>query len=274
MDECINDEIRPAIGVDDVEQLVDRMVRNGCTFKTTVTFAGWVQKVDVDTPAVANDFRVLHHMERYWFAADFLKPLGLKNLSVIDVGLGEAHGVLQFLKHLPSTMIGKTVGVEIDKEIADRMQVQYPFIELINANIEELSTPDVFDVVFCYELMGNKSLSSDDILLQQLDNLCAPNGHIFLSIAGFGNTEAGRTRTKDYSARIYDTPGFISILKRMLPGYHIRFFGQIYPLKRMFQSQIGVWENPGLEKDTDFLICVARKNNKISGKEGEARHES
>ena len=264
MESGVNNEIRPSAPGGDIESVLERLLRTGITFKATGTFSGWMQRVEVDAPndEVLNYFRLLHHLERYWFAADLLESWKEKDLAVIDIGLGEAHGLLQFLNRMPGSMTGRTVGVEIDKEIADRVRAQYPFIEVLNANVEEVNNTEAFDIVFCFELMGNKSLSSDERLLQQLDRLCSPGGYIFLSIAAFASSEAGQTRAKDYSARIYDTNSFKEIVGRMFSEYRTRFFGQVYPLKRMFPSQVGVRENPGLERDTDFLICVAKKNQR------------
>lgn len=256
----VNNEIRPSLPPGEVEQTLARLLHSGCTIRTTVRFAGWVQSIDSEDAAILNDLRLLHHIERYWFAADLLKPLGLRNICVVDIGIGEAHGILQFLKNVPDGTIRRTVGIEVDKEAAQRAKAEFPFLEIIHANVVKLALEDSFDVVFCYELMGNESIGSDEVLLQQLDKLCAPGGRIFLSIAAFGNTAAGRTRAKNYSARIYDSRGFIRLANRVLSGYQFRFFGQIYPLKRMFQGAVGVWENPELKQETDFLICVATKN--------------
>lgn len=262
MDENINDETRPSITDGNVEGLLDRVLRTGLTFKTTATFAGWVQRIEADSPHVVNDLRVLHHLERYWFAKDFLMSMGLKNSTIIDVGIGEALGINEFLRDLPSSMIERVIGLEIDKEIANRAQVQYPLIEIINTNVEEFNTTDLFDIVFCYELLGHQSLSSDHVLLQRLDKLCASDGHIFLSSKVFSGVENGYARKKDYDARIYDTRAFVDLVRHNFPDYSIRFFGQIYPLKRMSQHTVGVWENPRLDRDANFLICVAKKQKK------------
>ena len=259
MAENINDENRPSIADGNVGGVLDRVLRTGLTFKTTVTFAGWVQKIEAHSPHVVNDFRVLHHLERYWFARDLLMSIGLKNSAIIDIGIGEGLGISDFLRDLPPSMIKRVVGLEIDKEIANRVQVQHPSIEIINANIEEFDLAGFFDVVLCYELLGHQSLSSDHALLQQLDKLCPPGGHIFLSSKVFSNMADGQTRKKSYDARIYDTPAFVDLVRHNFLDYSIRFFGQTYPLKRMSQHEGGVWENPRLDRDANFLVCVAKK---------------
>ncbi|MBI4317873.1 MAG: class I SAM-dependent methyltransferase [Chloroflexi bacterium] len=266
-EEIVNNQIRPSVVDEDVENVLDRLLRNGCTFQANVTFtAGRVDRIEASSPRVVNDFRVLHHVERYWFAKAFVRSLAGQNVSVVDIGSGEALGLRELMRGCPE--IVRAVGVEVDETIANAVRDRYPFVDTIVANIEELDVPDPFDIVLCFELMGNNSLTSDEALLQRLDKLCAPGGHVFLSTAAYGDTKTGRTRAKDYSARIYDSRSFIDIMTRSFPDYSIRFFGQTYPLKRMSTRQVGVWENPGLEKETDFLICVARKPSRL----GEAPH--
>ena len=260
MEQHINSHIRPMMSPDErVETFNARLTEEGIVASASIRFTGWVTEISVADPEVLNEFRLLHHLERYSFTADYLKECGDSGLQYFDIGIGEAHGVLHLLKRSPPELISRVVGIEIDPGIAASIRSAYPQFDVVQGNIEEAEVAGSFDVISCFELIGNESLSSDEALLTRLDRLCAPGGRLFISIAGFDSTAHGRELAKSYSARIYNGESFQAMVRRSLPAYKLEYFGQIYPLKRMFASQVGVWPNPGLAVESDFLICVAEK---------------
>ena len=260
----INDEIRPSVRGYNPDTVIWQLINKERSFNVNVDFKGWVRRIDTDSPKLLNELRLYHHVERYWFVRDYLKSLGKNNLNVFDIGIGEGHGIREMKKNVENIMFKKISGIEIDRQIASELKTKMPDVDIHTDNIEKFESAEKYDAVLCFELIGNESLSSDEILIQKLDKLCIPGGHIFLSIAAFGDSAISVKRAKKYSPRIYNRDSFKEIIERCLCNYRISYYGQIYPIKRMFSEQVGVWENPLLKRETDFLICVAEKMETIN----------
>jgi 2-polyprenyl-3-methyl-5-hydroxy-6-metoxy-1,4-benzoquinol methylase len=210
---------------------------------------------DIDTSArVAALFKRLHHFERYSFIKRIL-PKRKRIRSILDAGTGDARGLVELHHTLKPS---RCVGIEVDKTIARRSQRNCPFLSIINANIEDFKPKETFELVVCFEVLGHKSLKSDMWLMRKLVKWCAPDGYIFISTPNYSNM----SRTKDYHARLYNPKSFAYLINQTFTGCRNRFFGQIYPLKRMFRSQVGIWDNEGFHRDADFLICVAHNQNR------------
>ena len=255
-----NKDIRPSIAYEDLKEFDDRILNGLEKINCTINFRNsYVETIDTIDQAILNDFRILHHMERYIFAKNYIEKNELKDLKIIDIGIGEGLAIAKLFNHLSPNIISKVVGLEIDEAVSKNLMKQYQNIEVINQGIDDYITKDKFNIILCYELLGNESLKSDNDLLDSLDNLCAKNGHIFFSSKIYRNKELGKLRKKRYDARIYDTKSFVKLMSNNLSKYKLNYFSQTYPLKRMKSSESGVWENPQLNIEADFAICVAKK---------------
>jgi len=261
-DKLINDEVRPSSKQLDIKVLLNQLLEDGVTFDAEIFFNKWTRSIEINSPYLLNAFRILHHYERYWFSADYVKERFTKNnICVFDVGVGEGHSLHQFVERFSTNNVSIDCnGIEIDKNIIAITKKLYPDINIIDGNILIKEINNTYDVVFCFELIGNCSLNSDKLLLNKIKDICAHNGYIFLSIANFLGTEEGEDRAKDYSARLYNSQSFIKLIKGVFHRDKIEYFGQLYPLKRVIPSLNGIWPNPGLDKETDFLIAVIKKS--------------
>jgi len=256
----INDEIRPSLNDESIEQLLDRINNRGYTINCTVNFKnGFAKKIDTKDLNVLNDFRILHHLERYWFASKYIKNLNKKNLRIIDIGIGEALGINEIINQLPSSIINEVVGLEVDDVISNYVKNKYPSINVIKKGIGEYKSKEEFEIILCFELLGHQSLISDDYLLNRLDALCSVGSHIFISSKVFNDMDTGGARKKTYDARIYTPKKFYNLMEKKLTNYKLNYFSQIYPIKRMRSLESDVWKNPKLDIEADFAICVAKK---------------
>lgn len=227
----------------------------------SVDFAdGYVQNIITKDPELLTYFRVLHHKERYEFSSKLLtqssNPIG----SILDIGIAEgvgAHFVQQQLRQ-NNNVVPAVTGLELDSNTAIQCRKSHPDFTVLQKNVLEFNSKKSFDVVFCFELLGNMSIEDDSILLRKIRELMAPRGMAFISIAVFDESKAGRQKRKDYSARIYNRNSFKALLNSVFPATQTQFFGQIYPLKRMYKEQVGVWANHQNKLPTDFCIAVVK----------------
>ncbi len=204
-------------------------------------------------------FRALHHMERYQFAAEkliFDNMISYKR--VLDIGIADGAGVNAFESKVKSNIPFSLdiTGLEIEKDTLIICQRQHPSYHLFQESAESFQAQQPYDVIFCFELIGNASLSSDDVLLAKVRQMLGSGGTAFLSIACFDESDESRSKKKNYSSRIYSRRSFSALIERNFTGFNIAYYGQYYPLKRFKKEDVGVWSNPNNENETHFMIAV------------------
>lgn len=231
-----NNDIRPDPELQDIGELIARYRTDQHRF---------------EGDAVA--YRVLHHIERYWFAADTLGSAH-GTLKVIDMGCGNGIGLAQFAARSAAKL--DLSGVELDEAASEEASRALP-VRIFNTGIEELSVPEQFDAVICFETIGFSTLSSDANLLDVLDTYCAPGGTIFVSAPNY----RGRQQ-KQYFERTYS----LEDLHRLLGSFfadraEVACFGQLYPTNRRAPGDVGVRDVSSLSAPPDFSIAVVKKHD-------------
>ena len=203
--------------------------------------------------ADANVYRLVHHMERYWFVADAIQGRGA-TVKVIDMGCGNGVGLCALADRSPLPL--ELSGVEIDKEACDEAARSLP-VRVFNTGIENLAIAETFDAVICYETIGFSTLSSDRNLLTVLDNYCRPGGQIFISAPNYRDRQKKR-----YFERTYSTDE----LRELVASHFgrsstIACFGQLYPTNRRRPEDVGVRNIEDLSAPPDFSITVITKHD-------------
>lgn len=212
-------------------------------------------------PSFLTYMRNIHHLERYQFLKHFLSKYEHRIKNILEVGVGEGNGLNELLNSPDIDLSPENIiGLEIDSQIAQLCQQNNPQLTVVQDNVLAYTPQQAFDLVVCFELLGNESLESDELLLQKIKSLTAAGGLVAMSIAIFDESEFGRQRKKYYSSRIYNRRSFAELFEKTFPGSKKSFYGQFYPLKRFRDSDIGVWPNPDLTKTSDFAIVVVRND--------------
>ena len=240
-------DIRPDLPLDRVDGVISRYREDDWQFR--------------GTPA---DYRVVHHLERYWFARDYLKkeysdasrsPSVLQDPhpTLLDAGCGTALGLRELYKS--SLPVRRWEGVELEPDIAADVQRQCPSVCIHNGNIETFQSPHQsgpFDILICFEVLGFETISSDAHLLAAIDRLCKSQGTLFLSTPNYRSHPKNR-----HLKRTYDRAAFTELLQTHLSGYEVDLYGQLYPTNRTGPADVGVRRPEHLSAETDFFIAVA-----------------
>lgn len=250
-----NNHIRPEsdwFNLDNIRQQAFRFDNVSLEYKN-----GKIASIQVSDDAFATYMRVLHHLERYEFAAQLLNNKKTEVDCVIDIGIANGYGISAFCKLLNHSTPTVT-GVEIDPSIMKECQAKHPEFTVLSDDILALNCEDTFDVITCFELLGNSSLVTDEALMDKIKSLLSPKGVAFLSIAIFDESEHGRARKKDYSERIYSAQSFQSLFKKCFDSekYRLSFFTQSYPLKRFLTDSDCIWPMMPGKHASDFAIAV------------------
>ena len=253
-------DIRPDLPLEEVDALIERSHKEKWLFQGT-----------------PNDYRVFHHLERYWFVRDYLirkygssfaapGVLSYFHPSLIDCGCGRALGLRELLKsHLH---IASWNAIESDPEVCENLaeKIKYSCLSVCNQNIEDyqIETPPdcyrqlrnygLFDFVICFEVLGFTTLSSDENLIKKLNSLCKPGGYIFISTPNYRDREK-----KKYFGRVYDRHSFTALVRQEMPNHDVELYGQLYPTNRKGMMDLGVQAPEYLSADPDFLVLVAQK---------------
>ncbi len=222
---------------------------------------GRVTNISVTDPELLTYFRLLHHLERYEFALSCLRKSQKNVNKVLDIGIGDGFGVRALYDGLCSYQHStpKVTGIELEPDVADLCRSKNPDFEVLQTNILNLQPEANYDVVLCFELLGNVSLSSDQDLLKKIEGCLAIGGIAFLSIATFDESAYGRERRKTYSARIYNRNSLIDSVKAVFRQHEISLYGQYYPLKRINEPGEPIWENEQGNEAADFSVVVIKR---------------
>lgn len=187
-----------------------------------------------------NGLRILHHLLRYIFISENIS----KKSKVIDIGTGEAVSLYQIYKRVPNA---KITGADVDEDSLEIARKNIPNAFFIKGDVEDYSN---YDVAVCCELIGNKSIKSDKDFLMKLNQI----KRVFVSIPCY----KGRKKKK-YFGRTYDNHTFKKLINTCFKGSKIEFYGQFHPVNYTVEDFIGIWPNPELIKDCDFMICKITK---------------
>jgi 2-polyprenyl-3-methyl-5-hydroxy-6-metoxy-1,4-benzoquinol methylase len=229
-----NNEFRPEPTLQDMNELMARYQAEGHRFE-----------------AEPDIYRLLHHMERYWFVADALRGRGT-SIKVIDMGCGNGVGLSALADRSPLPL--ELSGVEIDKAASEEAAKTLS-MRVFNTGIEDLRISESFDAVICYETLGFNTLSSDRNLLAVLDGYCKPGGQIFISVPNY----RGR-RKKDYFERTYSTDELRELVESHFErSSDVECFGQLYPANRRQPGDVGVRSLKELSGPPDFSITLVQK---------------
>ncbi|XOV79281.1 MAG: methyltransferase domain-containing protein [Aestuariibacter sp.] len=218
---------------------------------------GYVKDITVPDDDVLNYFRLLHHNERYQFAASHIGGGSCEEMCLLDIGIGLGQGACEFVQTCLQlySVAPAITGLEVEHSVAESCRNINPDFSVLEDNILSFESDKSFDFIICFELLGNKSLKSDALLLSKIRQLLKKGGKAFISIATFANSPEGTAKKKDYSARIYSQQSFETLIKESFLDANIEFFGQSYPLKRMSKAQVGV-RPLGNGFESDFGIAV------------------
>jgi SAM-dependent methyltransferase len=235
VNETLND-IRPDPALQDMDGLLRRYATDGHRLSGT-----------------ASEYRLVHHIERYWFAADTIGDPGA-TVRVIDMGCGNGVGLREFARRSPAAL--DLSGVEIDRDACEEAGRTLA-VRTFNTGIDDFSLDETFDAVICFETIGFSTLSSDRRLLQILDRCCRPGGRIFVSAPNY----RGRPG-KDYFDRTYSTEE----LTRLMTSHFgdradVANYGQVYPANRRGPGDVGVRRLDALAGPPDFSIVSVRKHD-------------
>lgn len=229
-----NNDIRPDPALQDVDGLLRRYRAEGHRFSGT-----------------AVEYRLLHHFERYWFAADTLGNPG-STLRVIDMGCGNGVGLREFARRSPARL--ELSGVELDADACAEAAGSLA-VRTFNMGIEEYSPDKPFDAVTCFETIGFSSLKSDRGLLQVLDRCCRPGGWVFVSAPNY----QGRAK-KTYFERTYSTDELTALVRSYFGDRaKVACYGQLYPANRRTPEDVGIRPPATLSLPPDFSIVSAHK---------------
>jgi len=200
-----------------------------------------------------NDCRVLHHLERYWFVSAYWRKHIKHTVTILDAGCGECIGAQELLRGIDKT--DYIIGVEIDQEVVDAITTPFTKRDSYQDNVETMSLEERFDIVTCYELLGNESMKSDRAMILNLYNHLPIHGMLFLSIPNYKHGDT----PKDYFNRVYTEETFNDTIHKALHGevFAIEFFHQLHPVNRETNAQLGVQE--GRSISADFCIAVIRR---------------
>ncbi len=260
-------DIRPDLPLDEVDALIER-------YHSPL----WAFNLIEREKENSNTYRVLHHLERYWFVRDYLEKYEMQDghrcirpenesdllgpapygACLIDCGCGRGLGLRELAKANLNLLLA---GIESDTATCKELPEVVGDFQFYNENIETCKPryPALSDFIICFEVLGFTTLSSDEALLRKLDSFCMRQGVIFLSTPNY------RDRSKKkYFNRIYNPQTFAELVTKNLPGYRMGFYGQLYPTNRKIGFRdLGVQPLEQLSAEPDFLIAVAKKNDSI-----------
>ena len=231
-----HDDIRPDPALQDMDGLLRRYRADGHRFSGT-----------------AVEYRLLHHIERYWFVADTIGDPG-STVRVIDMGCGNGVGLREFARRSPAAL--DLSGVELDRQACEEAARSLA-VRTFNVGIDEFSLDETFDAVICFETIGFSSLSSDRSLLQVMDRCCRPGGRIFASAPNY----RGRPK-KQYFDRTYSTGELTELMvSHFGDGADVACYGQLYPANRRTPEDVGVRRIDALSGPVDFSIVTVHKHD-------------
>jgi len=254
-----NNHDRPEFDAFDLTQTINKPLSLN---DVNVTFeSGRVTSISVSDPQLLTYFRLLHHLERYQFALGWLAKQNHSIQHILDIGSGDGYGMRALYEGLRQQSNKKPLvtSIELDSDVAALCRKNNPEFDVIQKNIIDLEPQPRYDLVLCFELLGNASLASDLELLKRIMLSLNSQGCAFVSIATFDESEFGRTRRKSYSARIYNRQSLLDTVKQVFPEHEISLYGQYYPLKRIAVPDEAVWPNFDGERSADFSIVVIHR---------------
>jgi len=177
----------------------------------------------------ANNVRILHHMERYEFMAQYLLSYYSKDQSIdlLDAGCGLSYGMNIIKNVIDNQMYLNLVGIDIDSSTIKRASEINKEASFFCQDICDISLLKKYDVIILFEVLGNAAIDSDQFLLAKLKNLLKPNGLIFISIPSYGDKQP-----RDYFKRLYNQQIFNDLIKKIFNNWTCNFYGQFYPKNR------------------------------------------
>ncbi len=227
-------EIRPTLELDRVDNLPRLLSEMGYKVKEVLDF---------------NEMRVLHHMERYWLICHLFKNQPIN--SLLDVGCGKALGIREIFNKLPQ--LREIVGIEradgVYQEVVDTLYRDGTQVNVLPIAAERSYLHGHFDVVSCYEVLGDEHVPNDNDLMGMLYRYSSK--HIFLSCPNYRD----RAR-KSYLKRVYTFEEFAAMCENNFPGCKLTYYGQLHPVNREKPADIGIFP---WDERSDFLICYAEK---------------
>jgi 2-polyprenyl-3-methyl-5-hydroxy-6-metoxy-1,4-benzoquinol methylase len=232
----VSGDIRPDPASQDMDGLLRRYRADGHRFSGT-----------------AVEYRLLHHIERYWFAADTIGE-ARSTVRVIDMGCGNGVGLREFARRSRAEL--DLSGVELDRAACEEAKRSLA-VRTFNMSIEDYAPDESFDVVMCFETIGFSSLSSDRSLLQALDRCCGPGGRVFVSAPNYQGRPA-----KQYFDRTYSTAELTELMIEYFGDRaDVVCYGQLYPANRRTPEDVGVRPLDALSVPPDFSIAAIRKHD-------------
>jgi hypothetical protein len=190
-----------------------------------------------------NELRILHHLERYEFAAETVNAEARMGSHVLDIGAGDGTG-LSVIDELcsPASVLH---AIEIDTVACERMRRLLPAARVISASVSEFSFTRTYDYTLLYETLGHQHIASDLELLKRIDTRV-----LFLSIPYYRHYAK-----KFYFYRLYDPISLRELVERALPHRKIEMFGQLHPVNRQQEADRAIVPIEALIRAPDFVIC-------------------
>lgn len=205
-----------------------------------------------------NDLRVLHHMERYEFAAQYINDFFEGQISILDIGCGLGHGLNILNQNLHENINADIWGIDIDKSSIEKATVNYENLNFICDDVCNADFNEQFDIIIFFEVLGNENIDSDIKTLHKFNTILSENGCIFISVPSYRDKEP-----KSYFARLYNQESFENLVVSAYSNKDIYLCGQIHPANRgdiLANNNIST----NLYRCGDFMLAII-KDKKIGG---------
>jgi hypothetical protein len=190
-----------------------------------------------------NELRILHHLERYEFAAETINAESREGSYLLDIGAGDGTGLSVI--HELCRPVPALHAIEIDAVACERMRRLLPTAEVVNASVGEFDFRRRYDYTLLYETLGHQHIVSDLALLKKVETRV-----LLLSIPYYRHYAK-----KFYFYRLYDPVSILELLERAVPNQRIEMFGQFHPVNRENDSDRQILPIGKLAREPDFIIC-------------------
>ena len=204
-------------------------------------------QADVKNHMSANELRILHHLERYRFAAEIINESPASEKTVLDIGAGDGTGLSVICDYCEPQP--RVHAIELDAEACQRMQRRLPQVETFNLSIDDFEFSFEYDFTLLFETLGHQYIVSDLELLKKLNTRT-----LLLSIPYYRHYEK-----KFYFYRLYDPISIRELLEHAMPEHDVSIYGQFHPFNREHESDCAIVDIADLKRDPDFIICKAQR---------------